>query len=409
MDIAYQLHVANFEQKFNEHMENKVSALRNQFVKDFTKDRILRMEIDEYVNGKGNKSTFCNRIETELKELGNMKGSTARKFGIYFGKYGKDTELQYRIVGKLGDTLDQAFDCLKREIVDLIELGDAYNINKIKQNKISPMLKGKILSIYYPKNYLNVYSSSHLDYFIGQLNLMLTFRLSEIEKQQAILAFKNNDDILRGWSLYKFTKFLYYLFGSPTSNSVKGVITAGDKIAVDEIYPLFSNVKATLIELKSKKIPVSPSNQASNDCNRKTDFDTKNRNNKRLGDRGELIVFQFEQNKLKNCRKSNLVKEVRHIAKNSDTAGYDILSFDENGNEIYIEVKSTRSKQGDANFFLTANELECAKGNMNYWVYIVFEAHTISPKIWRINNPFELNKDQISIIPIAYKVSIGVE
>ena len=40
---------------------------------------------------------------------------------------------------------------------------------------------------------------------------------------------------------------------------------------------------------------------------------------------------------------------------------------------------------------------------------MVFEVHTVNPKIWRINNPFENNKDEIVLKPVTYRVNIGVE
>lgn len=39
----------------------------------------------------------------------------------------------------------------------------------------------------------------------------------------------------------------------------------------------------------------------------------------------------------------------------------------------------------------------------------MFEANTINPKIWRINNPFENDKDSISLVPIAFRVKLGVD
>lgn len=213
---------------------------------------------------------------------------------------------------------------------------------------------------------------------------------------------------MKSWSIYKFGKFLYYLFGSPTNNKVKGVIDVDSNKPMVEVFSDINDVNYTIIELRTKSIPTTKSTSTSN-SGRKVDFEEKNKKNKRLGDRGELIVLQSEINKLKTCGKRNLVKAIKHISKENDAAGYDILSFDENGNEIYIEVKSTRAKPGDANFYLTANELERAKNDMNYWVYIVFEANSANPKIWRINNPFENNKDKISLVPVAFRVRIGVE
>lgn len=410
MDIAYQVHIAGFEEsKFlDKDKEKEIEKLRVRFVADYSKDSILNMKIDEYINGKGDRNTFCNRIETELRDLGNMKGAFATKFGVYYGTFGAYTEKKYRNVSKWGDTVDEAFETIKKEIINLIEAGEIKDFDKINNNLISPMLKGKILSIYYPNDYLNIFSSSHLDFFMNQLSLGLTKGISEIDKQKIILEYKNNNPIMKSWSIYKFGKFLYYLFGSPTNNKVKGVIDVDSNKPMVEVFSDINDVNYTIIELRTKSIPTTKSTSTSN-SGRKVDFEEKNKQNKRLGDRGELIVLQSEINKLKTCGKRNLVKAIKHISKENDAAGYDILSFDENGNEIYIEVKSTRAKPGDANFYLTANELERAKNDMNYWVYIVFEANSANPKIWRINNPFENNKDKISLVPVAFRVRIGVE
>jgi hypothetical protein len=129
------------------------------------------------------------------------------------------------------------------------------------------------------------------------------------------------------------------------------------------VFAAFSEVNYTIIDLKTKSIQESTSVSVNNRSGI-VDFEEKNRNNKRIGDRGELIVLQSEIDKLNACSKRQLVKNIKHISKENDFAGYDILSYDEFGNEIYIEVKSTRAKRGQANFYLTANELKRAKGDM---------------------------------------------
>jgi len=410
LDISYQKHITGFEQSelLDEIKEKKIEMLRTQFVSDYSLQTIRNMKIDEYINGKGDRSTFCNRIETELKEWGNMKGAFATKFGVYYGTFGTDTNKEYRFVKKFGDTVEDAFYTIKNEIINLIKAGETKDFDKINSNLISPMLKGKILSIYYPKDYLNIFSSSHLDFFINQLNLGLIEGLTEIDKQNLLLKYKNSDLIMRGWSNYKFGKFLYYLFGSPTNDNVKGVINTGSSKTVVELFPSLNKVKYEVIELSTRNIHSNNSTNVRNK-NGKVDFEEKHRNYKRIGDRGELVVLKSEIDKLKKLGKAELVSNIKHVSKDNDSAGYDILSFDEAGNEIYIEVKSTKSKQGDANFYISANELERSKGDMNYWIYVVFEVHTVNPKIWRINNPFENNKDDIVLKPVTYRVSIGVE
>ncbi|MBE9466878.1 MAG: DUF3883 domain-containing protein [Bacteroidetes bacterium] len=75
----------------------------------------------------------------------------------------------------------------------------------------------------------------------------------------------------------------------------------------------------------------------------------------------------------------------------------------------YIEVKSTRKKVGITNFIITKNETEKAKKLKNYYIYVVFEAHTLHPKIWKIKKPFKLHKDLFLITPVNYKIEINIE
>ncbi len=85
-----------------------------------------------------------------------------------------------------------------------------------------------------------------------------------------------------------------------------------------------------------------------------TNYIENEKENKRIGDLGELLVLQHEQEKLKAL---GITKEPEHKSKSEgDGLGYDILSYDEQGKEIFIEVKTT-VRNYDAPFFITRNEL----------------------------------------------------
>ena len=57
--------------------------------------------------------------------------------------------------------------------------------------------------------------------------------------------------------------------------------------------------------------------------------------------------------KLMNIKKKDYLEKIKHIAKDQgDGSGFDILSFDLNGNKKYIEVKTTKSNL-NSTFFVT--------------------------------------------------------
>lgn len=95
--------------------------------------------------------------------------------------------------------------------------------------------------------------------------------------------------------------------------------------------------------------------------------------NKRLGDLGELWVMKKEIEKLKKANKHHLIDKVQHTSKDEgDGTGFDIQSFDEEGNKIFIEVKTTKGKK-NSTFFISRNELEKSKiEKSNYYLYRLF-------------------------------------
>ncbi len=102
-----------------------------------------------------------------------------------------------------------------------------------------------------------------------------------------------------------------------------------------------------------------------------TNYIENERENKRIGDLGELLVLQHEQEKLKSL---GIRKEPEHKSKSEgDGLGYDILSYDENGKEMFIEVKTT-VRNYDTPFFITRNELERSKQDNNkFFLYRLYD------------------------------------
>lgn len=95
--------------------------------------------------------------------------------------------------------------------------------------------------------------------------------------------------------------------------------------------------------------------------------------NKRLGDLGELWVMKHEIEKLKGAEKHNLIDKIKHTSKDEgDGTGFDIQSFDREGNKIFIEVKTTKGKK-NSTFFVTRTELERSKiEKANYYLYRLY-------------------------------------
>lgn len=74
---------------------------------------------------------------------------------------------------------------------------------------------------------------------------------------------------------------------------------------------------------------------------------------KEIGDLGEIIIMNEEKAKL--IRLGLLELKPKHVSKMvGDGLGYDIESYNTNGDKIYIEVKTTRGSS--SKFYITPNE-----------------------------------------------------
>lgn len=358
--------------------------MREDFVKQFSVANIRKMDIDEYVIGKQSKDSFCYKLERTLAPLGKIVGAPASKFGIYYS----DKTGKYRITKTwAAKSVEESFEALKEELIQLIEAGKREDLNIIRAARISPMFKGKILSTYFPEKYLNVFSEDHLDYFIHFLELdhMIKGCGDIFDKRNVLLEFKNNNSTMATWSLHAFAHFLYMVYPK--------VPKEGDEIG--SYYQGAEMIYGDFISFNDEK--------AHNSTKYKADYDAQNKAKKMLGERGEYVVMQFEHTKV---QKMGLRKKPKQLSIEDDSLGYDIVSYDETGAQIQIEVKATNLTPKDFHFYFTCNELEAARYyKSSYHVYVVFKPHSANPLIYDMGNPF-MGKDKVKLIPIAYKINV---
>jgi hypothetical protein len=95
--------------------------------------------------------------------------------------------------------------------------------------------------------------------------------------------------------------------------------------------------------------------------------------NQSLGRAGEELVLEFEHKRLWKAGQKTLAERIDHVAAKADGHGFDILSFETDGRERLVEVKTTRF--GAMNpFFATSNEVAVSeKRRTEYYVYRLFD------------------------------------
>jgi hypothetical protein len=126
--------------------------------------------------------------------------------------------------------------------------------------------------------------------------------------------------------------------------------------------------------------------------------------NRKLGHSGEEMIFQFEQQRLKQLDRSDLAKKVRWVSKeDGDGAGYDILSFDLKGRERFLEVKTTVGSQ-TAPFYLTRNELSFSKERPKEFRICRLYDFSKAPKMFELAPPLN---EIVHLEPLSFQASFN--
>lgn len=383
-------------------------ALRREFVRKFTPDKIRCMKLDEYIEGKGSTDSFCYWVERKLDLLGRIRGSFSTMFGVYFDIDDND----YWYAQKYGNDLQSAFRRIKQEILSLLKAGNDGDLSAIENNLLPPMFKGKILFLYFPDKYLNIYSTDHLKHYLRVLDLdtEALVKKDAVYLREELVRFKNSDSDMKNWSLDVFGHFLYTYY-PPIIEKVT-TIKKGKKSTVSRVkeeFPTTDDYEYVDLDIDFASVS-DPTFHRNKGIAKKVDYEKQAKEYRKKGDRGEKIVMNAEIHRvMEECHLPEAVakKKVIQRSRKSDSYGYDILSLNPDGSERYIEVKATAGKVGDLDFYYTQNEFETAQEYKdNYYIYIVFDIQSRKPKIWRIQNPFE--QGDLEMKPVQYKISINI-
>ena len=375
--------------------------VRRDFVRKFNLAKIASMTIDEYVEGKQSKTSFCYILEHTLKGLGNFSGQYVSKFGVWYSLENS----KYKCEPRLGDNYKQVFKNIRLYILELLKAGKAHDYDAIVNNRLNALFKGKILSVYFPDDYLNIFSNDHLNHYLKAFDLDPAELMKQdvLYKRKALIDYKNSDKDMKKWSNDMFSVFLWDHYPKRPLKSDE-VAVASDEEEIE--FPTLKSFSFIDLQLASGK-SISPAK--SHLGKPSPNYEKEARKYKKLGDRGEYIVYQAEVSRLMkefSITETKAKKFIKWVSRESDAFGYDIQSVNKDKTPRYIEVKATQRKVGDMDFYYSENEYETAKKyGENYYIYVVYEILTAHPKIWMIKNPF-IKGEGINIRPVKYKVEL---
>lgn len=188
-----------------------IEALRKKFVSDFDRDMLEGITLEQYAMRTGDKKNFCYRLEREQIGMGDIRNATAQKFGIWVRK----STGEYDFTKKYGQTAEEAFSVIRSELCKLVDAGKADDFNAIRKNMLAPIVRYKILAMYYPDKFLTIHSERHLTYFCKKAGIPYLQDDDELVLQRKLLQWREKQPDIQNQSLLEYVAYLYEHFGVP--------------------------------------------------------------------------------------------------------------------------------------------------------------------------------------------------
>jgi hypothetical protein len=164
----------------------------------------------------------------------------------------------------------------------------------------------------------------------------------------------------------------------------------------------FTERPALFVEMPPDLLPVTPQREDVERLVRKFNPVERDFRNRKLGREGEELVLEFEREKLSRFHRPDLAKKIRWISdEDGDGAGYDILSFDEEGRERFLEVKTTVGPDTTP-FYLTRNELSFSSERPEAFRLCRVFDFSMRPKMFELTPPLA---NFVHLSPLSYEAS----
>ena len=194
--------------------ENK----RQEFITRFPLESLPEMTVEEYAN-TSTRDAFIYWLEHK-EVLGGIGGGNASKFGIYKsgnGQYCKGASTKKRDL--TGEDLEREYSSLRNQIVNNLRLAGEDRISEIDYSglKLWPMVMLKILNIYYPEKFFNVYARKVIDPLAVDLEMpkdLLSGRPRNYILLQHLEYMKlKGIEPFKGWNYVKLSEFIWKRYG----------------------------------------------------------------------------------------------------------------------------------------------------------------------------------------------------
>lgn len=206
----------------------KLYKLKEEFLSVWSEEKVKEMTLEDYTNLNKDNS-FCYWLESRTTDLGSIWGGSAYKFGIYkrndTSKEVEDshrkTDLEYAWYLKYGETKEDAFEEVKKIILEIITCAKNGDLSKIDGIDLGPAYKWKIAFLYSKYKIINIFKYDALKYLSKKRGFDFKKKSSVYELQNFLLNSKPSTD-----EFFMYTHQLWKEWEDYEKEKKKGNITS---------------------------------------------------------------------------------------------------------------------------------------------------------------------------------------
>lgn len=207
----------------------ELQQLRREFVAKFPKEKLKDLTLEQFALGFGRKAnSFCYWLEFKTAGLGSMRGANVSKFWLWWDSGSK----QWKWVKELNArSPEEALSLILNGLDKAVRLVEERAFAALDEILAPPIATLKVLSLYFPEDFMPVFSNKLLDRFLAVFGLEVRGKL--FARSRALLEFMKSQEEFAGFDTVQMMLFLTDIFVSRVWK-----VAAGES---GRLWPLFKD------------------------------------------------------------------------------------------------------------------------------------------------------------------------
>ncbi|MDE6760599.1 MAG: HNH endonuclease [Lachnospiraceae bacterium] len=213
---------------------------REKFLSRYPIESIPNLTIEQYLLGD---DSFSHWLHYGLSHIADIKGvAYPHTFGVYTTKKSSQILLSSSYKEFWPD-YEKAFIYLKKEIVNFLEDIRQKNYNDLKKYKINSIIKNMLMIVYFYDRFVPVCTNPAIDKCLKSVSISIAKKASMVDKNLALVEWKNDVPKLAGWSNQMVLDFCFWL-------ERKNITTNKEEICNNAVIETAQKIEEEIISIK---------------------------------------------------------------------------------------------------------------------------------------------------------------